>query len=136
MNKKEEFEAQNKSKGSRVDQDSSNSKRTGGPSTQGSGFFPMGSSKTISEFLDYGGRDDVDAKVFHFLYACGIPFNVLCSPYWHEMVEAIHTSPARYKSPRYDKARTVGTSVIRTGPVQQKLVGLTGIEGFSVRSSA
>ena len=43
-----------------------------------------------------------------FLYACGIPFNVLPSPYWHEMVEAIRTAPVGYKSPRYDKARTVG----------------------------
>ena len=62
----------------------------------------------LSEFLDYGGRDDVDAKVLHFLYACGIPFNVLRSPYWHEMVEAICTAPTRYKSPGYDKARTMG----------------------------
>ena len=69
MYKKEEFEAQNKSKASRVDQDPSNTPRTGGPSTQISGFLPMGSRKTISDLLDYGGRDDVDAKVFRFLYA-------------------------------------------------------------------
>ena len=50
----------------------------------------------------------MDSKVFRFLYACGIPFNVLRSPYWHEMVEAIRTAPAGYKSPEYDKARTVG----------------------------
>ena len=64
--------------------------------------------RTISDFLNQGGRDDVDSKVYWFLYACGIPFNVLHSPYWHEMVEAICTAPAGYKSPRYDKARTVG----------------------------
>jgi hypothetical protein len=50
----------------------------------------------------------VDAKVYRFLYACGIPFNVLRSPYWHEMVQAINGAPKGYRSPRYDKARTVG----------------------------
>jgi len=50
----------------------------------------------------------VDAKVYRFLYACGIPFNVLRSPYWHEMVQAINGAPKGYRSPGYDKARTVG----------------------------
>ena len=50
----------------------------------------------------------MDSKVYRFLYACGIPFNVLRSPYWHEMVSAINDAPKGYKSPRYDKARTVG----------------------------
>jgi hypothetical protein len=47
-------------------------------------------------------------KTFRFLYACGIPFNVLRSPYWHEMVQAINGAPKGYRSPRYDKARTLG----------------------------
>jgi hypothetical protein len=50
----------------------------------------------------------VDAKVYRFLYACCIPFNVLRSPYWHEMVQAINGAPKGYRSPGYDKARTVG----------------------------
>ena len=37
-----------------------------------------------------------------------MPFNVLRSPYWHEMVSAINDAPKGYRSPRYDKARTVG----------------------------
>ena len=53
----------------------------------------MGSCKTIPDFLDYGGRDDVDAKVFRFLYACGIPFNILHSTYQREMVKAIRIAP-------------------------------------------
>ena len=64
MYKKEEFEAQNKAKESSVDKDLSNSPRTRGPSTQGSGFLPMESHKKISDFLNQGSRDDVDAKVF------------------------------------------------------------------------
>ena len=106
---KEEFEAQNITNLSSDDHDPSCSARIGGPSTQGSGFSPMQSrGKIISYFLDQGGRDDVDSKVLRFLYACGIAFNVLCSPYWHEMVEAIRTAPTGYKSLGYDKARTVG----------------------------
>jgi hypothetical protein len=57
------------------------SSRFGGntsPSPHGSGT--SGSKRTIADFLDIGGRDEVDAKVVWFLYACGIPFNVLCSP--------------------------------------------------------
>ena len=50
----------------------------------------------------------MDSKIFRFLYACGVPFNVLRSPYWHEMVSAINDAPKGYKSPGYDKARTVG----------------------------
>ena len=109
MYKKEEFEAQNITKRSSDDHDLSCSPRTGGPSTRGSGFSPMQShGKTISYFLDQGDRDDVVSKVYRFLYACGIPFNVLRSPYWHEMVEAICTSPTGYKILGYGKARTVG----------------------------
>lgn len=43
----------------------------------GDGFLPMHSGcTTISNFFNQGCRDDVDAKVFWFLYACGISFNV------------------------------------------------------------
>ena len=50
----------------------------------------------------------MDSKKFRFLYACGVPFNVLRSPYWHEMVSAINDAPKGYKSPGYSKVRTVG----------------------------
>ena len=50
----------------------------------------------------------MDSKIFWFLYACGISFNVLRSPYWHEMVSTINDAPKGYKSPGYDKARIVG----------------------------
>jgi hypothetical protein len=48
----------------------------------------------------------VDAKVVRFLCAYGIPFNVLCSPYWHDLVKAIDETPKGYKSPNYEKVRT------------------------------
>ena len=50
----------------------------------------------------------MDSKKFRFLYACGVPFNVLRSPYWHEMVSAINDAPKGYRRLGYDKARTVG----------------------------
>jgi hypothetical protein len=84
------------------------SSRFGGntsPSHRGS--RTSGSRRTIADFLDIGGRDEVDAKVVWFLYACGIPFNVLRSPYWHDLVKAINEAPKGYKSPNYEKARTV-----------------------------
>jgi hypothetical protein len=48
-------------------------------------------------FLDIGGRDEVDTKVVHFLYACGIPFNVLRSPYWHDLVKGSNEAPPMRK---------------------------------------
>jgi hypothetical protein len=46
------------------------------------------SKRTIEDFLDVSSRDEVDAKVVWFLYACGIPSNVLCPPFRHDMVQA------------------------------------------------
>ena len=55
----------------------------------------------------------MDSKVYRFLYACGVPFNVLRSPYWHEMVQAINGAPKGYMSPGYDKVGTVGLNMER-----------------------
>jgi hypothetical protein len=65
-----------------------------------------GTRRTIANFLDIGGRDEVHAKVVRFLYVCGVPFNVLCSPYWHDMVVAIKARKA-YKSLGHEKVRIV-----------------------------
>ncbi|WOL03278.1 hypothetical protein Cni_G11998 [Canna indica] len=51
-------------------------------------------------------RDDVDSKVIRCLCANGIPFSVLRSPYWEEMVLAI-SKELGYKSPSYEKANTI-----------------------------
>jgi hypothetical protein len=47
------------------------------------------------------GRDEVDTNAVRFLYACGIPFSVLRSPYWHDLVKGIN------EAPNYEKARTM-----------------------------
>jgi hypothetical protein len=106
---REEEVAQNKTKRPRGEPENAGRMFSGrSTSSHASAFSPSSSPRTLSEFLDQGCRDDVDAKVYRFLYACGIPFNVLRSPYWHEMVQAINGAPKGYRSPGYDKARTVG----------------------------
>jgi hypothetical protein len=62
------------------------------------------SRRTIGDFFDTGGRDEVDTKVARFLYACGVPFNVLHSPYCHDMVRAINEkAPQGYRAPTMRK---------------------------------
>ncbi|KAF8378914.1 hypothetical protein HHK36_030263 [Tetracentron sinense] len=51
-------------------------------------------------------RSEVDAKILRALCACGIPFNVLKSPYFHEMVSSINSGPKGYKCPSFEKVRT------------------------------
>lgn len=51
-------------------------------------------------------RDDVDSKVVRCLCANGIPFSVLRSPYWEEMVLAI-SKELGYKSPSYERVTTI-----------------------------
>jgi hypothetical protein len=108
-NQREEEVAQNKDKKPKVEPESAQRMFIGrAASPHASAFSPSSSRRTLSDFLDQGCRDDVDAKIFKFLYACGIPFNVFRPPYWHEMVQAINGTPKGYRSPRYDKARTLG----------------------------
>jgi hypothetical protein len=104
---REEEAAQNKAKKTKVEHQNTQRMFSGRvASAHGSAFSPSPSPsrRTLSYFLDQGCRDDVDAKIFRFLYACGIPFNVLRSPYWHEMVQAINGAPKGYRIPGYDKS--------------------------------
>jgi uncharacterized membrane protein len=80
---REEEVAQNKSKKPKVEPESAQRMFIGrSTSPHASAFSPSSSGRRILlDFLDRGCRDDVDATIFRFLYACGIPFNVLRSPY-------------------------------------------------------
>jgi hypothetical protein len=51
-------------------------------------------------------RESIDMAVTKFLCANGIPFNVLRSPQFSEMVMAIRNGPKDYKGPSSEKART------------------------------
>ena len=57
----------------------------------------------IAKLVNVQGREEADTRVARAIYACGIPFNVVRSPYWHDLVRAINTSPAGYKGSNYEK---------------------------------
>jgi transposase-like protein len=51
-------------------------------------------------------RESVDMEITKFLCANGIPFNVLRSPQFSQMIMAIKNGPKDYKGPSSEKART------------------------------
>ena len=57
--------------------------------------------------LNNQGREEAETRVARAIYACGIPFNVVRSPYWQDLVRAINTAPQGFKGPNYEKLRTV-----------------------------
>jgi hypothetical protein len=54
-----------------------------------------------------------------FIAANGIPFNVLRSPQYYEMVSAIKKAPKDYKPPSYEKARTTLLDACKTNIEKQ-----------------
>eukprot|EP01018_Ginkgo_biloba_P009952 Gb_24212 [translate_table: standard] len=56
--------------------------------------------------MEVGGREDVDSRVARCIYAWGISFNVVRSPYWQDMVRAINDGPKGYKTPSLEKVQT------------------------------
>eukprot|EP01018_Ginkgo_biloba_P021027 Gb_40274 [translate_table: standard] len=60
----------------------------------------------LEKMMDVGGREDVDSRVARCIYACGVSFNVVRSPYWQDMVRAINDGPKGYKTPSFEKVRT------------------------------
>ena len=83
--------AQQKSKKQKTQSESSATSRFGISSPHGTSANFGG--RTIVDFLNVPGRDDVDGKIVRFLCACGVPFNVLHSLCWHDMVKAINEAP-------------------------------------------
>jgi hypothetical protein len=67
---------------------------------------PVGTSNPLADAFATVERDGVDMKIMEFIAANGIPFNVLRSPQYYEMVSAIKRAPKDYKPPSYEKART------------------------------
>eukprot|EP01018_Ginkgo_biloba_P029497 Gb_13878 [translate_table: standard] len=60
----------------------------------------------LEKMMDVGRREDVDSRVVRCIYACGISFNVVRSPYWQDMVRAINDGPKGYKTPSFEKVQT------------------------------
>eukprot|EP00253_Pinus_taeda_P004499 PITA_04499 len=52
------------------------------------------------------GREIADEHVARCIYANGLAFNLVRSPYWQQMIKAINEALKGYKSPGYGKVRT------------------------------
>ena len=76
------------------------------PSKNTNGSSPSIQESRIARLVNVQGREEADTRLARAIYACGIPFNVIRSPYWHDLVRAINTAPAGYKGPNYEKVRT------------------------------
>jgi hypothetical protein len=51
-------------------------------------------------------RDIADQAIARCVYANGLSFNVVRSPYWQEMVRVVNEAPRGFKGPGYEKIRT------------------------------
>ena len=51
-------------------------------------------------------RDIADQAIARCVYANGLSFNVVRSPYWQYMVRAVNEAPKGFKGPGYEKIRT------------------------------
>ncbi|KAF7112909.1 hypothetical protein RHSIM_RhsimUnG0179600 [Rhododendron simsii] len=60
----------------------------------------------LDDMFKISTKEDVDQRIARCLYGNGIPFNVVRSPLWADMVAAINNAPKGYKSPNYEKVRT------------------------------
>jgi len=98
--------AQQKKKKQKTHSESSATSRFGSSSPHGTSATSR-NRRTIRDFLSVTGRDDVDGNIVRFLCACDVPFNVLHSPCWHDMIKAINEALKGYKIPNYNKARTM-----------------------------
>ena len=76
------------------------------PSKNTKGSSPSVQESRIARLVNVQGREEADTRVARAIYACGIPFNVVRSPYWHDLVRAINIAPAGYKGPNYEKIQT------------------------------
>jgi hypothetical protein len=59
------------------------------------------------KMLNNQGREEVESRVARAIFACGISYNVVWSPYWQDLVRAINTTPQGFKGPNYEKIRTI-----------------------------
>eukprot|EP00253_Pinus_taeda_P014411 PITA_14411 len=55
---------------------------------------------------EWRSTEETNSRVARCIYACGIPFNVVPSPYWQDVIRAINKAPQGYKGPNYEKVRT------------------------------
>ena len=47
----------------------------------------------IAKLVNVQARKEIDSRVARCIYACGIPFNVVCFPYWQDMIREVNKAP-------------------------------------------
>ena len=57
----------------------------------------------LNQAFKMEAREIADEAIAHCLYANVLPFNLVRSPYWKEMVTTILRAPTDYISPRFEK---------------------------------
>ena len=60
----------------------------------------------LEKSFNNDAREIADAAVAQCIYANGLPFNLVRSPYWAKMIKAVNEAPKEFKSPGYEKIRT------------------------------
>eukprot|EP00253_Pinus_taeda_P002383 PITA_02383 len=70
------------------------------------GASPSVQDSRIAKLVNVQPREETDSRVVRCIYACGIPFNVVRSPYWQDMIRSINKAPQGYEGPNYEKVRT------------------------------
>eukprot|EP00253_Pinus_taeda_P015267 PITA_15267 len=70
------------------------------------GASPSVQDSRIAKLMNVQVREETDSRVARCIYACCIPFNVVRSPYWQDMIRTINKTPQGYKGPNYEKVRT------------------------------
>ncbi|KAK3039759.1 hypothetical protein RJ639_027416 [Escallonia herrerae] len=72
----------------------------------GKSAVPPHPRNDIDKMFRINHREDVDQQIARCMYGNGIPFNVVRSPLWHDMISAIRLAPPGYVCPNYEKVRT------------------------------
>ncbi|KAK3021689.1 hypothetical protein RJ639_045781 [Escallonia herrerae] len=72
----------------------------------GKSAVPPHPRNDIDKMFMINYREDVDQQIARCMYENGIPFNVVRSPLWHDMISTIRLAPAGYVCPNYEKIRT------------------------------
>jgi hypothetical protein len=75
--------------------------------SKGPGGRGTTSDNILIKMFNNQKREETKSRVARAIFACGIPFNVVRSPYWKDMVKAINDAPQGFKGPNYEKLRTM-----------------------------
>ncbi|KAK3010542.1 hypothetical protein RJ639_011445 [Escallonia herrerae] len=69
----------------------------------GKSIVPPHPRNDIDKMFRINHKEDVGQQIARCMYGNGIPFNVVRSPLWHDMIFAIRLAPAGYVSPNYGR---------------------------------